>query len=131
MERSEGHPQVSDDQEKAPRSYIAEKRSGWVARAAGNPWDAGQLADDLGTDVRFATLDICGFWNGPTTAEVREILLPLTSLYGWGPPIDVISDAVTLACDRCRSSRQKAAALIGLGAAAVGAILVGISRRHG
>jgi hypothetical protein len=122
---------VRDDQQRALSSYIAEKRSEWVRQAAGNLWDATQLADDLGTDAQFAALDLCGFWNGPTTSDVREILLPIASLYGWGPPIEVIADAVTLACDRCRSERQKTAALIGMGAAAVGAILIGIGRRNG
>ena len=122
---------MRDDQQRALSSYIAEKSSEWAGRAAGNLWDATQLADDLGTDVRFAALDLCGFWNGPTTSDVREILLPLASLYGWGPPIDVIADAVTLACDRCRSNRQKTAALIGMGAAAVGAILMWIGRGSG
>jgi len=122
---------VRDNQQQALRSYIAEKRSEWARRAAGNLWDATQLADDLGTDARFAALDLCGFWNGPTASEVRGILLPIASLYGWGPPIEVIADAVTLACDRCRSERQKTAALIGMGAAAVGAILIGIGRRSG
>ncbi len=122
---------MRDDQQQALRSYIAEKRSEWAGQAAGKLWDAGQLAGDLGTDARFAALDLCGFWNGPTTSDVREILLPLASLYGWGPPIDVIADAVTLACDRCRSNRQKTAALIGMGAAAVGAILMWIGRGSG
>ncbi|MHB8324519.1 MAG: hypothetical protein ACYDEA_03030 [Candidatus Dormibacteria bacterium] len=122
---------MRDDQQRALSSYIAEKRSDWVRRAAGNLWDARQLANDLGTDARFAALDLCGFWNGPTTSDVREILLPMASLYGWGPPIEVIADAVTMACDRCRSNRQATAALIGMGAAAVGAILIGIGRRSG
>ena len=115
----------------ALRSYIAEKRSEWAGRAAGNPWDPTQLANDLGADARFAALGICGFWIGPTTSEVREILLPIAGLYGWGPPIEVISDAVTLACERCRSERQKALALIGLAAAGVGAILMLIGRGNG
>ncbi len=120
---------MRDDQQQALRSYIAEKRSEWARREAGNLCDAGQLANDLGIDARFAALDLCGFWNGPTTSEVREALLPVASLYGWGPPIDVIAEVVALACDRCRSNRQKTAALIGLGLAVVG--LIGIGRRNG
>jgi len=122
---------VRADQERALSSYIAEKRSEWVRWSAGNLWDATQLADDLGTDAQFAALDLCGFWNGPTTSDVRETLVPLASLYGWGPPIEVIADAVTLACDRCRSNRQTTAALIAMGAAAVGAILIWIGRGNG
>jgi len=122
---------VRADQQSALSSYIAEKRSEWAGRAAGNLWDATQLADDLGTDARFAALDLCGFRNRPTTSDVREILRPMASLYGWGPPIEVIADAVTLACDRCRSNRQTTAALIGMGVAAVGAIPIGIGRRNG
>lgn len=122
---------MSDDQQQAPRSYIAEKRLGWIARAVGNPWDAGQLADDLGSGVRFAALDPCGFRDGPTTAEVREISIPMVSMYGGGPPIEVIADALTLACDRCRSNRQKTAALIGLGPAAVATILISVGRGNG
>jgi hypothetical protein len=122
---------VRDDQQRALSSYIAGKRSEWARREAGNLWDAGQLANDLAADARFAALDLCGFWNGPTTSEVCEILLPLASLYGWGPPIEVIADAVTLACDRCRSDRQKTAALIGLGLAAVAAILISVGRGNG
>ncbi len=117
------------DQQHALRSYIAEKRSEWARQETGNRWDAVQLANDLEADARFAALDLCGFWDGPTTSEVRDILLPLASLYGWGPPIDVIAEAVTLACDRCRSNRQKTAELIGLGLAVVG--LIGIGRRNG
>jgi len=122
---------VRADQERALSSYIAEKRSEWVRRAAGNLWDTTQLADDLGTDAQFAALDVCGFWNGPTTSDVRATLVPLASLYGWGPPIEVIADAVTLACDRCRSNRQTTAALIAMGVAAVGAILIWIGRSNG
>ena len=122
---------MRDDQQKALSSYVAEKRSEWAGRAAGNLWDATQLANDLRTDARFAALDLCGFWDGPTTSDVREILLPMASLYGWGPPIDVIADAVTLACYRCRSNRQVTASLITMGAAVVGAILIGIGRRNG
>ena len=117
------------DQQQALRSYITEKRSEWARQEAGNRWDAVQLANDLGTDARFGALDLCGFWNGPTTSEVREALLPVASLYAWGPPIEVMADAVTLACDRCRSNRQKTAALIGLGLAVAG--LIGIGRRNG
>lgn len=122
---------MRDDQQEAQRRYFAAKRSEWAARAAGNPWDAGQLADDLRAVARFAALDLCGFWNRPTTAEGRKILLPLTSRYGWGPPIEVIADAGTLACDRCRSNRQKTAALIGLGLAAVATILISDGRGNG
>ena len=113
---------MRNERQVALRSYIAEKRSEWAGRAAGNPWDPTQLANDLGADARFAALGICGFWNGPTTSEVREILLPIAGLYGWGPPTEVIADAVALACDRGSSERQKAAQLIGLAAAGVGAI---------
>ena len=120
---------MRDDQQQALRSYIAEKRSEWSGRAAGNLWDTGQLANDLGIDARFAALDLCGFWNGPTTSEVREALLPVASLYGWGPTTEVMADPVTLACDRCRSNRQKTAALIALSLAVVG--LIGIGRRNG
>ena len=122
---------MRDDQQQALRSYIAEKRSEWAGQAAGKHWDAGQLADDLGTDARFAALDLCGFWNGPTTSEVREILLPLASPYGWVPPTQVIADAVTLARDRCRSDRQQTAAPIGLGLAAITAILISVGRGSG
>ena len=73
---------MRDDQQNALRSYIVEKRSEWSGRAAGTLWDARQLADDLKSDARFAALDLCGFWDGPTTSEVRDILLPLASLYG-------------------------------------------------
>ncbi len=122
---------MRDDQQQALRSYIAEKRSQWAWRSAGNLWDATQLANDLATDARFAALDLCGFWNSPMTSEVREILLPVASLYGWGPPIEAIADEVTLACNRCRSDRQKTAALIGLGLAAVVAILISVGRGNG
>ena len=122
---------MRDEQQQALRSYIAEKRSEWAGQAAGKHWDAGQLADDLGTDARFAALDLCGFWNGPTTSEVREILLPLASPYGWVPPTQVIADAVTLARDRCRSDRQQTAAPIGLGLAAITAILISVGRGSG
>ena len=107
---------MRDAQQHALSSYIAEKSSDWARRAAGNLWDGTQLADDMGTDARFAALDLCGFWNGPTTSDVGEILLPMASLYEWGPPIEVIADAVTIASDRCRSNRQATAALIGVGA---------------
>ena len=122
---------MRDDQQRALRSYIAEKRSEWARRKAGNLWDAGQLADDLKADLRFAALDLCGFWNGPTTSEVRETLLPLTSPYGWVPPTQVIADAVNLASDRCRSDRQRTAAPIGLGLAAIAAILISVGRGNG
>ena len=122
---------MRDEQQQALRSYIAEKRSEWAGQAAGKHWDAGQLADDLGTDARFAALDLCGFWNGPTTSEVREILLPLASPYGWVPPTQVIADAVTMACNRGRSNRQATAALMGMGAAAGGAIRIGIGNGNG
>ena len=122
---------MRDEQKYALSSYIAEKRSAWTRRAAGHPRDATQLANELGADARFSAFGICGFWNGPTTSEVREILLPVAGLYGWGPPIEVIADAVTLACDRCRSERQKALALIGLAVAGVGAILMLIGRGNG
>ena len=120
---------MRDEQKYALSSYIAEKRSEWARRAAGNPWDPTQLANDLGADARFAALGIGGFWNGPTTSEVREILLPIAGLYGWGPPIEVIAGAVNLPRVRCSSERQKEAALIGGGAASVGAILMWIG--HG
>lgn len=122
---------MRDDQQRALSSYIGEKHSEWAGRAAGHPWDATLLANDLGADARFAALGICGLWNGPTTSEVREILLPIAGPYGWGPPIEVIADAVTLARGRCRSERQRALALNGLGAAGVGAILLRIGRGNG
>ncbi len=122
---------MRDERQVALRTYIAEKRSDWAGRAAGHPWDATQLAKDLGADARFGALGICGFWNGPTTSQVREILLPIAGLYAWGPPIEVIADAVTLACDRGSSERQQGTALMGLGAAGAGAILMWIGRGNG
>jgi len=122
---------VRDDQQQALRDYTAEKRSEWTRMTPGNLWDADHLADDLERDARFAALDLCGFWNGPTASEVRDILLPLSSSYGWGPTIEVIADAVTLARDRCRSHRQTTAAQSGLVVAAAVAIVLWIGRRNG
>ena len=122
---------MRDDQQQALSSYIAEKRSEWAGRAAGNLWDGTQLADDLGPDARFAALDLCGVWNGPTTSDIREILVPIASGYGWGPAVEVIADAVTMACNRGRSNRQATAALMGMGAAAGGAIRIGIGNGNG
>lgn len=118
---------IPEQQQTALRDYIGQKHREWAAGAPGptwsSSWDAAVLATDLAADARFAQLALCGFWYGPNTEEVRSILLPVLGATTFGPPIDLVAAAISLACDQHRSQMQQRAAVAGFAAAAAGFVL--------
>lgn len=114
---------IVDQRQEALRRYVTQKHGEWAATPAfgwTHPWDVESLATDLAADARFAEVGLCGFWSGPTAAEVRAVIAPVLGVTSIGPPIDLVSAAVSLACVRHRSQMQKRAAAAGFAVAAVG-----------
>ena len=115
---------IADQRQEALRRYVTLKHGEWAATAPVlGSWDVDTLATDLEADARFAEVGLCGFWNGPSAAEVRAVILPVLGVTSIGPPIDLVSAAVSLACDRHRSQMQQRAAVAGFGAAVVGFVV--------
>lgn len=126
---------IADQQQEALRRYVAQRHGEWTATAPAlgwtQTWGVESLATDLAADARFAEVGLCGFWSGPTAAEVRMVILPILGVTSMGPPIDLVSAAVSLACDRHRSQMQQRAAVAGFAAAAVGFVLWLFGRGQG
>ena len=95
---------ISKDQQQALQEFIRAKyKSGdWTQFGFGQHWDIESLADDIVADARFAKVEICGLWYGPTETEIRDILSLLSVYTPYGPDVAMVSAAVALACKKRR-----------------------------
>jgi len=91
-----------DQAQQQLQQFIQAKQLEWSQIAFGRRWDVESLANELGSDARFAKLSLCGFWYGPTEIEIRNILSTFLAFAGYGPDLAVVSAAVALACHKRR-----------------------------
>jgi hypothetical protein len=104
------------------QQFIQAKQLEWSQIAFGRRWDVESLANELASDARFAQVQLCGFWYGPTETEIRNILSPILAFAGYGPDLAVVSAAVALACHKRRvQAAQRLLAAMILTGSAVGA----------
>ena len=95
---------IAEAQQAALQKYMATKHTEWARtlRVVGHQWDVESLAADLVADARFAQVQLCGMWYGPTETEIRDVLSPVLTYTGYGPDLALVSAAVALACHRRR-----------------------------
>jgi hypothetical protein len=93
---------IAQAQQQALREFIGAKQIEWSQFVPGHQWDTGSLAAEIAADARFAQVQLCGSWYGPTETEIRDILSPILAYAGYGPDVAVISAAVALACHKRR-----------------------------
>lgn len=93
---------IAQAQQQALQQFIHAKQIEWSQFAPGRQWDRGSLAAEIAADVRFAQVQLCGLWSGPTETEIRDILSPILTYAGYGPDVAVVSVAVALACHKRR-----------------------------
>jgi len=105
---------IAQAQQRALREFIGAKQVEWSQFIPGHQWDAESLANEIATDARFAQVQLCGFWYGPTEIEIRNILSPFLAFAGYGPDLAVVSAAVALACHkrRVQAAQRLLAAMI-------------------
>ena len=93
---------IAQAQQLALQQFIRVKQTEWSQFVPGRQWDTESLATEIAADVRFAQVQLCGFWYGPTETEIRDLLSPILAYAGYGPDVAVISAAVALACHKRR-----------------------------
>jgi len=93
---------ITQAQQQALQQFIRAKQVEWNQFIPGRQWDTESLANEIATDARFAQVQLCGFWYGPTETEIRNILSPTLAYAGYGPDLAVVSAAVALACHKRR-----------------------------
>ena len=93
---------IAHAQQQALQQFIRAKQLEWRQVAFTRQWDTESLATEIAKDLRFAQVQLCGFWYGPTEAEIRDILAPIFTYVGYGPDLAVVSAAVALACHKRR-----------------------------
>ena len=93
---------ITQAQQQALREFIRVKQTEWSQFVPGRQWATDSLATEIAADVRFAQVQLCGSWYGPTETEIRDILSPILTYAGYGPDVAVISAAVALACHKRR-----------------------------
>ena len=93
---------IAQAQQQALREFIGAKQVEWSQFVPGRQWDTGSLATEIAADARFAQVQLCGSWYGPTETEIRDILSPIFVYLGYGPDLAMVSAAVALACHKRR-----------------------------
>ena len=93
---------IAQAQQQALQQFIRVKQTEWSQFVPGRQWDTDSLATEIAADARFAQVQLCGLWYGPTETEIRDILSPILTYAGYGPDITIISAAVALACHKRR-----------------------------
>ena len=93
---------IAQAQQQALREFIGAKQVEWSQFVPGRQWDTESLAAEIAADARFAQVQLCRSWYGPTETEIRDILSPILAYAGYGPDVAVISAAVALACHKRR-----------------------------
>lgn len=93
---------IAQAQQQALQQFIRVKQTEWSQFVPGHQWDTGSLAAEIAADARFAQVQLCGSWYGPTETEIRDILSPILTYAGYGPDVTMISAAVALACHKRR-----------------------------
>jgi hypothetical protein len=93
---------IAQAQQQALREFIGAKQVEWSQFVPGHRWDTESLVAEIAADARFAQVQLCGSWYGPTETEIRDILSPILAYVGYGPDVAVVSAAVALACHKRR-----------------------------
>ena len=93
---------IAQARQQALRQFISAKQLDWHQVGFARQWDTESLATEIAADAHFAQVQLCGFWYGPTEAEIRDILSPIFASAGYGPDLAVVSAAVALACHKRR-----------------------------
>ena len=93
---------IAQAQQQALQQFIRVKQTEWSQFVPGRQWDTDSLATEIAADARFAQVQLCGLWYGPTETEIRDILSPILTYAGYGPDVTIISAAVALACHKRR-----------------------------
>lgn len=93
---------IAQAQQLALQQFIRAKQTEWSQFVPGRQWDTDSLAAEIAADVRFAQVELCGLWYGPTETEIRDILSPILTYAGYGPDVAMVSVAVALACHKRR-----------------------------
>lgn len=93
---------IAQAQQQALQQFIRAKHVEWNQFGPGRRWDTESLATEIATDARFAQVQLCGVWYGPTETEIRDVLSPVLAYAGYGPDIALVSAAVALACHKRR-----------------------------
>jgi len=93
---------IAQAEQQALRQFIRVKQIEWSQFIPLRQWDTESLANEIAGDARFAQVQLCGFWYGPTETEIRDVLAPLFLYLDVGPDLAVISVAVALACHKRR-----------------------------
>ena len=93
---------IAQAQQQALRQFIRVKQIEWSQFIPLRQWDTESLATEIAADVRFAQVQLCGFWYGPTETEIRDILAPILAYAGYGPDLAMVSAALALACHKRR-----------------------------
>ena len=93
---------IAQAQQQALQQFIRVKQTEWSQFVPSRQWDTDSLATEIAADARFAQVQLCGLWYGPTETEIRDILSPILTYAGYGPDVTIISAAVALACHKRR-----------------------------
>jgi len=93
---------IAQAQQQALQQFIRVKQSEWSQFVPGRQWDTDSLATEIAADARFAQVQLCGLWYGPTETEIRDILSPILAYAGYGPDLTIVSAAIALACHKRR-----------------------------
>ena len=93
---------IAQAQQQALQQFIRAKQLEWRQAGFTRQWDTESLATEIAQDVRFAQIQLCGFWYGPTETEIRDILAPILNYAGYGPDLAMVGAALALACHKRR-----------------------------
>jgi hypothetical protein len=93
---------IAQAQQQALQQFIRVKQTEWSQFVPGRQWDTDSLATEIAADARFAQVQLCGLWYGPTETEIRDILSPILAYAGYGPDLTIVSAAIALACHKRR-----------------------------
>jgi len=103
---------IAQAQQQALQRFIGAKQVEWSYCVPGRQWDKEALATEIGSDARFAEVQLCGMWYGPNEMEIRDILSPILAYAGYGPDLIVVSAAIALACHKRRIKANPVAAAV-------------------
>ena len=102
---------IAQAQQQALQQFIRAKQIEWSQFVPGRQWDRESLAAEIASDGRFAQVQLCGLWSGPTETEIRDILSPVLTYAGYRPDVALVSVAVALACHKRRAQTNPLVAI--------------------